>query len=217
MNWYYKNREERSKWIGERFHEPFSSSKTLLDVGCWGKALKKYIPKRIKYTGIDIAGAPDLVIDLDYIKKLPFPKNSFDAVVCTDVLEHLENIHKMFDELCRVSSKYVIITFPNPIRQASSYYRGKALNDNLRQGKYSKYYGLPLEKPEDRHRWFFSYDEAVAFVQYRASKNGFKVSVEETDRNYRSVPVKRKLIDFILRKVNPNLTIWDYIVMLEKK
>jgi hypothetical protein len=50
----------------------------------------------------------------------------------------------------------------------------------LRGGDYSldvplKFYGLPLEKPTDRHKWFFSSEEAENFVIYRAAKNRMRI------------------------------------------
>jgi hypothetical protein len=50
----------------------------------------------------------------------------------------------------------------------------------LRHGEYRpgqpmKFYGLPLEPPADRHKWFFSADEAKAFIAYRASKNNMRI------------------------------------------
>ena len=38
-----------------------------------------------------------------------------------------------------------------------------------------KFYNLPLEKPEDHHKWFFSAEEGEEFIKYRAEKNGMKV------------------------------------------
>jgi hypothetical protein len=38
-----------------------------------------------------------------------------------------------------------------------------------------KFYGLPIKKPLDRHRWFFTKKDAVKFVTNKASLNGFKI------------------------------------------
>jgi hypothetical protein len=82
-------------------------------------------------------------------------------------LEHLDNIHYAFDELCRVARRYVIIGLPNMYewRFRVMFLMGKRLS-----GKY----GLPVEPPQDRHRWLFSLKEARCFVQERALKLGFK-------------------------------------------
>ena len=221
MNWFYKNREERSKWLAERFEKEISSSKSLLDVGCYNADFKKHIPISIKYTGIDIAGKPDIFINLDKIEKLPFNNNEFDTIVCADVLEHLENIHLIFDELCRTSAKNIIITLPNAYASIPEFIKGKKYaktKEKQKQfGKYNKFYGLPLEVPEDRHRWFFSYDEAVEFMEYRAKKYNFKISVQESEYQYKKLLFFRKIFFSILRKRNKNLVDRNIIVLLQKK
>ena len=98
MKWFYKNREERSKWLAKRFKDEFAVSESVLDVGCYNADLNTHLNKKTTYTGIDIAGKPNLIINLDEIDKLPFEDDQFDVVVCADVLEHLENIHLVFDE-----------------------------------------------------------------------------------------------------------------------
>jgi len=221
INWYYKNRDERSKWITERFKKEFENSITVLDVGCYTKELKKYLSEDTSYTGIDIAGSPDLSINLETIEKLPFKSNFFDIVVCADVLEHLENIHLIFDELCRVSSKYVIITLPNPISGINRYILKKIYATDLeakkRFGKYLKYYGLPLERPEDRHKWFFSYEDVVDFIRYRSNKFDFDVQIIENNLMYEKFTFPKNLMINVIKMINMNLAYRDVIFLLEKK
>lgn len=221
MNWFYKNREERSKWLYERFKNYVDDSSSLLDVGCYNADFKKNIPEKIKYTGIDIAGKPDIFINLDEIEKLPFANNEFDTTICADVLEHLENIHLIFDELCRVTSKNIIITLPNAYATIPEFLKGKkyAKTEEKRKqyGKYSKFYGLPLEKPEDRHRWFFSFDGAVEFIEYRANKKQFKIKIAESENKYQKKSLFRKSLFSIIRKRNKNLIDRHIIVLLQKK
>src|SRR3989338_1010354 len=45
--------------------------------------------------------------------KLPFKDDSFDVVMCFDVLHHVDNPEKVVKELNRVSRKYVILVEPN--------------------------------------------------------------------------------------------------------
>lgn len=47
------------------------------------------------------------------IYNLEFTSNSFDLVLCTEVLEHLERPHDALKELHRVSRKYCLITVPD--------------------------------------------------------------------------------------------------------
>lgn len=160
----YTNREERAKYTALKYKEFLKGR--VLDVGCWNKDLKKYLDDKAEYVGIDIGGNPDVFVDLEK-EKIPFKNNSFDAVVCTDVLEHLDNLHETFDELCRVSRKYLIISLTNC-------YASGIKKIITGQGGL-KFYGLPSEKPKDRHKWFFNYKEAEEFVRKRAELNNAKV------------------------------------------
>jgi len=98
---------------------------TVLDAGCGeGFTLNKLNKEKIgiSYKGIEYDPEavltantlyPELNIVQGDIMKLPFKNNSFDLVVCTEVLEHLENPKKAYRELLRVSRKYVLLTVPN--------------------------------------------------------------------------------------------------------
>lgn len=98
---------------------------SVLDVGC-GEGFTLYRLQKEKigkeFEGIEVdAGAielgkklyPRLVIKQGDIYKLPYKSNSFDLVVCTEVLEHLENPRKAYKELVRVSKKYILLSVPN--------------------------------------------------------------------------------------------------------
>jgi len=160
----FNDRSARSHYIAERF-EPYIAGK-VLDVGC-DRALLRTLRPDIDYFGVDMGGTPDLSLNLEEIAALPFEDGSFDTVVCSDVLEHLDNIHFMLSELVRVSRKHLIISLPNNWTNARRpLERGK--------GSFDKY-GLPLEKPVDRHKWFFSLSEAIAFMDYQAQKLGVNI------------------------------------------
>jgi len=157
------NREERIKYLFQNFQEYFGQK--ILDVGCDTAILKRFIKdKDIEYTGVDITGEPDIRLDLEKIEQLPFDESYFDCVICTDVLEHIENFHLIFSELIRVSKRYVVISWPNcwafvrvPMRKGRSPHKSK--------------YGLPAEKPTDRHKWFFNIKEAIQFVNEYVNRN----------------------------------------------
>lgn len=98
---------------------------SVLDVGCGeGFTLHRLSTEKIgkEFEGIEYnAGAielgkklyPRLKITKGDIYELPYKSNSFDLVVCTEVLEHLENPKKAYRELIRVSKKYVLLSVPN--------------------------------------------------------------------------------------------------------
>lgn len=165
----YNDRASKAKFVWLKYHSILQGQK-ILDIGADECQLKKFIDDRTSYWGIGLGGNPDQELDIQH-GKLPFEDNSFGCVLCLDVLEHVENIHEIFDEICRITYRYVIISLPNAY--SAFWYM-------LRSGDYSsdaslKFYGLPLEKPIDRHKWFFSSEEAEEFVIYRAEKNNMKI------------------------------------------
>ena len=87
---------------------------------------------------------------------LPFDDNSFDCVICTDVLEHVERKHQLARELARVSRDGVIISLPNT--QHYSYVAG------LRRGDMGKQYRFDVQDGSDRHRWVTYYKQNTEFV-----------------------------------------------------
>jgi SAM-dependent methyltransferase len=165
----YTDRKTKAKYVWLKYQSILSGNH-VLDIGADECNLKRYIDDTTTYWGIGIGGNPDQELDIEK-DKLPFKNNSFDCVLCLDVLEHIENIHDTFDEICRVTRRYAIIALPNPYAE---FWR------MLRFGDYEpsiplKYYGLPLERHNDRHKWFFSSEEAEKFIIYRAAKNGMRI------------------------------------------
>lgn len=98
---------------------------SVLDVGCGeGFTLdhlqKEHIGKKLE--GIDAVDDalkigkklyPKLTLKKGDIYHLQYKANSFDIVLCTEVLEHLEDPAKALQELLRVCKKYVLVTVPN--------------------------------------------------------------------------------------------------------
>ena len=70
----------------------------------------------------------------------------------------------MFDELCRVASSRVIVALPNPLRN---------MLDAVHSGEgMIKHYGLPVDPPSDRHKWFFGQRDAERFLRERGRRAG---------------------------------------------
>lgn len=117
------------------------SPKTILDAGCG----EGFTMNKLKLSGIGekIEGIeyskdaisfgkklfPDLIIKQGSVYELPYEDNYFDLIVCTEVLEHLEEPAKAIKEMLRVSKKYLIISVPNePFFMLSNFLRGKNLS-----------------------------------------------------------------------------------------
>jgi SAM-dependent methyltransferase len=111
----------RFKLFGEILHSHFKKAPfNILDVGCGDATFSKLYPE-YKWTGIDIntdktLDKPIKCVDHD-ITSVPYPleTGSFDAVVCSEVLEHIWDpytVHLEAHRLLRKDGIYVIST-PN--------------------------------------------------------------------------------------------------------
>jgi 2-polyprenyl-3-methyl-5-hydroxy-6-metoxy-1,4-benzoquinol methylase len=61
---------------------------------------------------------------------LPFPDRRFDVVICMEVLEHLPDPERGLAELCRVSSRWLLLSVPNePLFRGANFLRGKNVRD----------------------------------------------------------------------------------------
>jgi 2-polyprenyl-3-methyl-5-hydroxy-6-metoxy-1,4-benzoquinol methylase len=111
---------------------------SILDVGCGeGFTLNRLREKGIGKTleGVEYSKAaielgykmyPDTKIKQGNIYQLPYKDNAFDLVLCTEVLEHLDDPQKGLKELVRVSKKYLVISVPNePFFMLAQLVRGK--------------------------------------------------------------------------------------------
>jgi SAM-dependent methyltransferase len=168
----FAQRADRTRYIARTFGKYLSGK--LLDVGCDKGVMRQLLPE-IDYLGIDVAGEPDLTINLEKIDRLPFQDGQFDCVLCSDVLEHLDNLHFVFNELVRVSGRYLLVSLPNNWTNARR---------PLERGTGSfAHYGLPIQPPADRHKWFFSLSEALGFFEAQASNHDLKiVDLRATER-----------------------------------
>lgn len=88
----------------------------VLDVGCGGGFVCEFLAKRgAEVTGLDPSRgllsiardhARDAALDIRYVEgaaeRLPFGEGEFDAVVCVDVLEHVDHVPTALSEIARV-------------------------------------------------------------------------------------------------------------------
>jgi ubiquinone/menaquinone biosynthesis C-methylase UbiE len=109
---------------------------TILDVGCG----EGYTTKEINdnylcvITGIDVSKTiirkakelhPEIAFTVGSAYRLPYPDNSYDLVIATEMLEHLQSPETAIIEMKRVSKKYVMITVPNePLWRIGNMARG---------------------------------------------------------------------------------------------
>ena len=192
-NFKYTSREDKTEYVWWKYREILQGK--ILDAGADQCGLKKFLPRGTKYISIGLGGSVDVEIDLEK-ETLPYEDNSFDCVLCLDTLEHLDNIHQIFDELCRVTSKYLIISLPNPWASFIGMLRG---------GYYKhtelpmKSYNLPTDPPEDRHKWFYGVHEAERFLKERGRRNG--IEVLQIDGENSDLSLSRWLYRMVLKLV----------------
>lgn len=202
----YNSRKSKQEFLLDQYKQYLQGS--VLDVGCWNNYLKELLPSQ-RIVGIDFAGKPDIIYDLEK-GTLPFKDDEFTTAIALDVLEHLDSLHEIFEEMLRVSESYVVIALPNCASLKFIY----ALLFNKR----TKYYGLPLEKPSDRHRWFFTALQIQDFFLKNQDKYDYVVEREMFVRNRPSgiKSVVYKILEKSLGLISPNLFVQSYWVVLKK-
>jgi SAM-dependent methyltransferase len=177
--------------------------RSVIDVGSRGRELERALSGvTASYTGVDLDPAAEVVADLG--EHLPFADDFADVVVALDVLEHTDDIHHSFAELCRVASEHIVIALPNVyvIECRLSVMRGEWLSK----------YGLPIDKPADRHRWFFSLDMARSWTVEQAKRCGWHVIEERALVG----PRRARAAGWAAQRW-PNLLAQTYLALLEPR
>ncbi len=153
---------QRYVLINDKFKENIKGS--ILDVGSRDDTAEKILGK--KCTLIDKNNTN--LDSWDWEKQnIPFGDKSFDTVLCLDTLEHINDIHASFVDLMRITKGNLIISLPNCWKKTTKkFVRGYGSGAS---------YGLPPEKPFDRHKWFFNPEDVDNFISYNAYKQGFEV------------------------------------------
>jgi ubiquinone/menaquinone biosynthesis C-methylase UbiE len=161
----YTSRNPLQRWLVGRFLKEveknvaqclsgrMAHTARILDVGCGeGFVLERLRPRLpdVETFGLDRdlralaearARCPDMMAQVADAHELPYPGQSFDVVLCLEVLEHMDNPEKVIDELCRVSRGQVLVSVPHqPYFSLANVLRGK---NWARAG----------DDPDHRHRW----------------------------------------------------------------
>lgn len=118
-----------------------TSPVSILDAGCGegftlDRLRKECVGRRV--IGIDSSKLalrlgkklhPKLDLKKGDINKLPYKRNTFDLVICSEVLEHLKKPQNALSEAARVSKRHLIITVPNePFFMLANLLRGKNIS-----------------------------------------------------------------------------------------
>jgi len=111
--------------------------KTVLDAGCGEGFVSGRLGDRY-LVGTDISGgvlgvarqnSPGVSLACSDIYHMPFRSNSFDLVMATEVLEHLDEPEKAMIEAARLTKRYCLFSVPNePYFRFMDLLRGKNIS-----------------------------------------------------------------------------------------
>ena len=117
------------------FFKYYDKISSILDAGCsQGLTVKKYLERGLDAYGFDISPTAIKLAEENGLKgrcvignilQIPFSKHSVDAIVCTDVLEHLspEDVDLALSELFRVARKYLFLRISKSIEGRKDWLR----------------------------------------------------------------------------------------------
>lgn len=106
--------------------------KSVLDVGCGSGPNYKMIKEKgieVKYKGTDVTHNfinickqlfPEAEWDIQDIRDLKEADGSWDATMVVHVIDHIKDYEKAISELCRVSSRLVILDIWRPFTTSSA-------------------------------------------------------------------------------------------------
>ena len=170
----------------------------ILGLGEEQTVLKPLLPTDAHYLSIRDAGNSTL----NTIEELlPFDDHRFDCVVCLDVLQSLKNVQQLFDELCRVSRSYVMISVPIVDTETRNISLKKAPQQTTNSTVHST-----AEPQREDSQWCLSRNEAMTLIEQRAARN--LMQVIQVDCSYDHQEEKRlSVMDKLLRGLNLKQTV----------
>lgn len=146
----YESKNTIKRFLINRFKQELltlvklTQARHVLDVGCGEGYLLKFLNDQINdwcLEGLDISEeliskakqkAPSLNLNVQDIYNCGYSDGSFDLVLCTEMLEHLEYPKKALSEIRRLTNRWAILSVPNePLFAISNLLAGR---DILRLG-----------------------------------------------------------------------------------
>ena len=178
---------------------------SLLDLGSRDQILKKFLPEKIVYTGVDISENKDtnnIIFDLN--KNFNFDNESFDFITALDVVEHLDDPKTFLKECLRVTKKKVFINLPN-----ISYYESR-FHFFLKGNLGSKYH-FSGDNKDDRHKWFTNFYLVKNFFEKNSVNFEIKTVIKQRNKLKPLFYLEEKLAKFF-----PNLFTWSFLITINK-
>lgn len=156
---------------------------TVLEVGCGAGHILERIPHG-KLTGVDISAiqvqraAERLGSKAKIIKapgeKLPFPDNSFDRILCTEVFEHVLEPEALLAEMKRTLAENGVISLSIPNEKLIIFTKKVLLNCGLRRILEPKESNWDLASKNNLDEWHI-HNYSLGLMKKQAD-NYFKLS-----------------------------------------
>ncbi|WP_435149216.1 hypothetical protein [Candidatus Pelagibacter bacterium nBUS_32] len=198
---------DRNQFIAKKLGK--LNGETILDIGCRDKIFKNYIEGNYKYIGIDYNPNEENTEYINHNLELGLPLNlgKINIINAADVLEHIENIHTIFNDCFNIADKKISIALPN-----MAYYKFRI--KFAFSGEISDKYIFRQQKVIDRHRWLPTYYNNLKFVKKNIPTN-WKVT------HYNFIFQRRRnfilyFIEKTLSKIFPKLFVYENIFIFEK-
>lgn len=173
-----KNYDHEHRWMSYwyQIQEVFRlKPESILEVGVGNRFLSDYLKKAgINIRSIDISPErkPDVV---GSVLNLPFGENSFDLVLCFQVLEHLpyENFPKAISEIKRITKRYAIMSLPHWGWTFYSVFKAPLIK---KVKVFFKISGLLKHKFDGEHWWEIGKrGYSLGKIKTDIKKSGFKI------------------------------------------
>ena len=178
---------------------------SLLDLGSRDQILKKFLPEKIVYTGVDISENKDtnnIIFDLN--KNFNFDNESFDFITALDVVEHLDDPKTFLKECLRVTKKKVFINLPNISYYASRFHF-------FLKGNLGSKYHFSGDNKDDRHKWFTNFYLVKNFFEKNSVNFEIKTVIKQRNKLKPLFYLEEKLAKFF-----PNLFTWSFLITINK-
>jgi SAM-dependent methyltransferase len=103
-------------FILSSLHRYVRANSTVVDIGCGEQPMRTLIEEKGgQYIGVDIAQNSQNTVDIVCsAASIQLPDNSVECILCTEVVEHVSEIDKVFSEFARIlkPNGYIILTCP---------------------------------------------------------------------------------------------------------
>ena len=195
-------------WIDQKFiviEKILENEKgLLLDLGSRDQILKKFLPEKIIYTGVDVSTSNNDNIIFDLNQKFNFDNESFDFVTALDVAEHLDDPKIFLKECLRVSKKKVLIVLPN-----IAYYESRFRF--LLKGNLGSKYHFSGNNKDDRHKWFTNFYLVKNFFEKNSVNFEIKKIIKQRNKLKPLFYLEKYLSKFF-----PNFFSWSFLIIINK-